>query len=766
MMKEKNTFLRAALSVVFVVWTAHAAFAFDPFTVKNIQVEGLQRIESGTVFATLPVHIGDTYTDDKATESIRALYALGLFKEVNIKEKDGVLIVNVLERPNIAAINIVGAKTFDDATLKKVLAEVGLAPGRPFEQALLDNSEQELKRQYTNKGMYSTKVLVDVTPTGSNRVNINLNIKEAGVAKISDIKIIGNTAFSQSTLLDLFNLNNGTWLSWYTKSNQYTRTKLNADLEALRSFYMSKGYLEFKIESTQVAITPDKSKLNVVINIHEGPRFVVSKIVLGGNFLNKNDEFRSLVTIAAGKPYNADQVAGTVRAFNQYFGDFGYAFSNVEVQSTVNHDTNQVELTLVGNPSRRVYIRYINVMGNDRTRDVVIRREFRQFEGTWYDGEKIRQSRERVDRLGFFTNVSVDVKPIASRQDQVDLQISVTERPTGSVSLGANLSSSDGLGLMFGFQQNNAFGSGNGLGLQINTSKVNRQISLNITDPYFTEDGASRTIDIYQNTSRPYADLNSYSISKVGANVSYGIPISENDMVYAGIGINQTKIVPGSLLPKAYQDFVNKNGYANSAVPISLGWGRNSLNNALAPTSGKLIRLKGEVSVAGQMHYTKFTASYAQYVPLTRTLTFAFNSNLGLGYGLSGKDYPLFENFFEGGLGSVRGFSQSLLRTRDQRKDNIQSIGGAKMVDMSVQLLAPLPGAGTDPTLRWFAFTDAGGIYGANEPVSIDGVRASVGVGLSWLSPVGPLSLAFARPVRYFKGDDLQFLQFQIGQTF
>ncbi len=615
-MHFNRNFLRTALVSTVLGVAGTTAWALDPFAIRDIRVEGLQRVEAGTVFASMPVRIGDTYSDEKAAGSIRALFALGLFKDVRIEVKADVLVVIVEERPTIADVDFSGAKEYDKDVLKKALRDIGLADGRPFDKALVDRAEQELKRQYINRSMYATEVVTTVTPIERNRVNLSFSVVEGDTAKINDIRIIGAKAFSESTLLGLFDQDAGGWLSWYTKSNRYSRAKLNADLETLRSYYLTRGYLEFKVESTQVAMSPNKQDMGITINVSEGERFVVSKIKLAGNFLGKEDEFRALIAIRAGEPYNADRVAQTTKAFTDHFGDFGFAFARAEARSEIDRATNRVELTLQADPSRRVYVRRINVAGNDRTRDEVIRREFRQLEAAWYDGEKIRQSRNRVDRLGYFKEVSLDTQEVSGSTDQVDLTVTVAEKPTGSLSLGAGISSADGLGLSFGFKQDNAFGSGNSLGVEVNTSKINRTLVFNTSNPYFTEDGVSRTIDLYQRNSRPYADINSYAIETTGGSIRFGVPFTESDTVFFGAGMDKTTIVPGTLLPTVYQDFADQYGLTSTSVPLTVGWARDTRDSALVPSTGRVMRVSGEWSVAGELRYARATAQYQQYFPL------------------------------------------------------------------------------------------------------------------------------------------------------
>jgi outer membrane protein insertion porin family len=378
--------------------------------------------------------------------------------------------------------------------LKRALRDVGLAEGRPFDLALVDRAEQELKRQYINKSLYGSEIVTTVTPAERNRVNLLFTVTEGEPAKINEIRIVGNKAFSESALRNLFDLDTGGWLSWYTKSDRYSRTKLNADIETLRSYYLTRGFIEFNIDSTQVAISPNKRDVAITINVTEGERYVVSSVRLQGNYLSREDEFKSLVTVRPGEAYNADLVTQTTKAFTDYFGNFGYAFARVEARPEIDRTNNRVALVFLGEPSRRAYVRQINVAGNSRTRDEVIRREFRQFEASWYDADKIKLSRDRVDRLGYFKEVSIETREVPGSTDQVDLTITVSEKPTGSLNIGGNFSSSDGLGLSFGIRQDNAFGSGNSLGINIDTSKINRTVVINTTNPYFTQDGVRRVL--------------------------------------------------------------------------------------------------------------------------------------------------------------------------------------------------------------------------------------------------------------------------------
>ena len=742
-----------------------SAWAVEPFKLKDIRVEGLQRIESGTVFASLPFRVGDMYNDESGAAAIRALFALGLFKDVRLDAQGDVLVVIVEERPSISEVEWVGLKEFDKDVLQKALKEVGISEGRPFDKALADKAEQELKRQYITRSLYGAEVVTTVTPVDRNRVKLTFTVSEGGPSKIKEIRITGNQNFSEGTLKDQFNLDVGGWLSWYTKSDRYSRTKLNADLEALRSYYLSRGFLEFRIDSTQVAISPDKQDISVAINVTEGERFVVSGVKLEGNYLGKEDEFKALVKIGLGQAYNAETVAETNKAFTDYFGKFGFAFARVDARPEIDRLTNRVTFVLIAEPSRRAYVRRINVAGNNRTRDEVVRREFRQLESAWYDGDKIKLSRDRIDRLGFFTEVNIETQEVPATTDQVDLTVNVIEKPTGSVSLGAGFSSTEKVALSFGIRQENAFGSGNYLATEVNTSRYNRTIVISTTDPYFTPEGISRTIDIFHRTTRPYlGDLNAYSLVNSGAGMRFGVPFSEIDTVYFGANLEQTSIRPGNNLPNAYVEYMQQFGYTSNSLPFTIGWARDGRDSALVPTRGILQRFNSDLSASGDARYVRTNYQIQQYTPLTKKYTLALNADLGWGQGLSNRPYPLFKNYFVGGLGSVRGFQQSTLGPSDST--NSLYLGGPKKIVLNAELMAPFPGAGNDRTLRLFAFTDVGRAFGENEKINLNELRSSIGVGLSWISPMGPLRFSYALPMKRQVADKIQRLQFQIGTSF
>ncbi len=764
MNKHLNRWRLRTVSALVACACVANAWAVDPFTVTDIRVEGLLRVEPGTVFASLPLRVGDVYNDDKGAAAIRALFALGLFKDVRVEVNGSVLVVVVEERPTVAEVDVSGSREFDKDTLRRALRDIGVLEGRAYDQGLVDRAEQEIKRQYINRSLYAAEVVTTVTPTERNRVNLSFAITEGEPAKIREIRIVGARAFSESTLKGQFDLQVGGWLNWYTKADRYARSKLNADLETLRSYYLNRGYLEFRIDSTQVAISPDKQDITITINITEGNRYVVSGVRLEGNYLGRDDEFKSLVRIRAGESYNADLVTDTVKRFTELFGNFGYAFARVEAVPEIDRVNNRVTFVLQGDPSRRVYVRRINISGNTRTRDEVVRRELRQFESSWYDGDRIRRSRDRVDRLGFFREVNFETLDVPGSPDQVDLNLVVVEKPTGSLQIGAGFSSAEKFAISFGVRQENAFGSGNYLGVEVNTSKFNRAVVLNSVDPYFTKDGVSRTFDLYHRAQKPYNQQGgNYQLKTTGGGIRFGVPFTEYDTVYMGAGVEGVTIVNGTNIPAAYLAYQANFGSTSVSLPLTVGWSRDDRDSAIAPNRGRFQRLFGEWAVAGDARYLRGNYQLQQYVPLSRSWTVAFNGELGWGKGLEGRPFPVFKNFYSGGLGSVRGFEQSTLGPRDVTG---LSIGGARKITLNGEVIAPVPGAGNDRTLRIFGFVDVGNVYGENEKVDFSTLRASTGVGVSWTSPLGPLRFAFAVPVRKFPGDRIQKLQFQIGSSF
>ncbi|MBX3641479.1 MAG: outer membrane protein assembly factor BamA [Rubrivivax sp.] len=743
---------------------APAAHAVEPFVIKDIRIEGIQRTDPGTVFGALPFRIGDTYTDEKGATALRALFATGLFKDVRIEIEDQIVVVVIEERPIIATVSFVGLKEFEQDVLVKSLREAGIGEGLPFDRALIDRAEQEIKRQYLSRSLYGAEVVTTVTPIERNRVNITFTMTEGDAARIREIRIVGAKAFNESTLLSQFEASPSGWLSWYTKGDRYSRAKLNADLETLRAWYLNRGYLEFAIESTQVTISPDKQDISITITIREGQVFTVTGVRLEGNFLGREDEFRALVSVVPGQPYRGDDVAATVRRFGDLFANYGFAFARIEPRPDIDRNLGQVQVVFAAEPQRRVYVRRIDVAGNTRTRDEVIRREFRQFEASWYDGSKIKLSKERLDRLGFFKETSVDTTEVPGTADQVDLLITVEEKPTGNLSLGAGYSSAELLTLSASIQQENVFGSGHFLGLSVNTGKSNRTLVINTVDPYWTVDGVSRAFDLYYRNSSPlntYGD--SYQLTTWGGSVRFGVPFSEVDTVFFGAGFEQTQIGDDVFLPNSYFLYRQQYGATSYGFPLTVGWSRDGRNSALFPTEGRFYRANAEISALGDLQFARVNLQAQQYLPLPYNLTLGLNGEIGWGFALGPRPYPVFKNFYSGGLGSVRAFQQNSLGVIDPTG---AFVGGNRKMNANAELYIPVPGMGSDKSLRFFAFFDIGNAWGEDQSITFGSLRASTGLGISWVSPMGPLKLSYGTPVMSQGTDRIQPFQFQIGTRF
>ncbi len=754
-----------AAATFAALFFAQAALAFDPFVIRDIRIEGAQRTEPGTVFGYLPVKVGELLTEDKAAAAVRALYATGFFKDVKLEVEAGVLVVYLEERPAIASVSVTGTKEFDEETIKRAMRDQGLAESRIFDRSVLERAEQELKRQYLSRGKYAVTVTSTVTPLERNRVAITLAVQEGSTAKIKSISIVGNKAFTEKQILDEFKLATGNWISWYTKNDQYSREKLSGDLEALRSFYLDRGYLEFAIDSTQVSITPDKEDVHLTVAVNEGGVYRVSGVTFGGNLLGREEEFRQLMLLRPGDTFSGKKLSDSVRLINERFGSLGYAFSNVNPVPEIDREKREVRFEVLVDPGRRVYVRRINIAGNSRTRDEVIRRELRQFEDAWYDAEKIRLSRERIARLGFFTDVRVESSPVPEAPDQVDLNVTVQEQPTGAISFGLGFSSSESLIISAGINQQNFLGTGKSLALAVNTSKINRTISFSQTDPYFTADGISRSFDIYTRTfDAEQLNLGDYRWRPSGIGLRFGVPYTEFDRVSFGVVVENNELDLGSGAPQRYKDYVADFGETSSAALFTVGWRRDSRDSAFTPTRGRLQSASFEVTLPVlDLRYARASYTHQWFWPITRDFTLALNGDVGVGQAFSSKTYPLFKNFYAGGIGSVRGFEQSSLGPRDSVDD--VPLGGQIRLIGNAELLFPLPGSGQDRSFRTFLFLDAGNVY-SKDDVSLSELRFSAGIGVNWASPFGPLKLSLGFPLSRQEGDRVEQLQFQIGSGF
>jgi outer membrane protein insertion porin family len=742
------------------------------FVVRDIRVEGIQRTEAGTVFSYLPLRVGDRYDPERGAAAIRALYASGLFKDVRLEVDGDVLVVAVEERPAIAALDINGVKEFDKDAVKKSLREVGLAEARILDRSLLERAEQELKRQYLGRGRYSVSVQTTVTPIERNRVNVSINVDEGEVARIRSISFTGNKAFSESQLLRQIESSTPGWLTWYTKRDQYARQKLQGDLETLRSYYLNRGYLDFNIESTQVSIDPDKESIHITINLSEGERYTVSGITLAGETLGLDAELAALIDVKPGETFNAERINAISKRITDRLSALGYAFSTANPIPEPDREKREVAFTLLVDPGRRVYVRRVNITGNTRTRDDIVRREVRQFEGGWFDAEKVRLSRDRIDRLGYFDAVEVDTPAVPGSLDQVDVNINVQERPTGSLQAGVGYNSTERVVLNASYSQRNVFGSGQSVSFTVNTSRALRTFSLSHTDPYATIDGISRTTELYYRKS----DLASLNLGNVdtesrGAAMRFGVPFTEFDTVFFGLGYEGTRIgiipcdplQPGLVCsPPVYTNYVNQFGSEPDALLLTVGWARDSRDNLLVPSRGTYQRAFGEIGLPVlDLQYYRLTYQYQQYFPVASFLTLSANGEIGVGGGYDGKPYPVFKNFYVGGIGSVRGYEAGTLGPKDVFGNNL---GGTRRLNGSLEGLVPLPGG--DRTLRLLAFVDGGYVWGEDQRVNLGDLRYSVGFGIAWISPLGPLKFSYAIPINDQPGDQLQQFQFQIGTGF
>lgn len=719
------------------------------------------------MFSYLPVKVGDTLDDEKAAAAIKALYATGFFKDVRLESENGVLLVVVEERPAIAQISIVGAKEFEKDKLKEGLKQAGLAESRIFDRAMLDKAEQELKHQYISRGKYGVKITTTTTPLDRNRVAINFLVDEGKTAKIRKINIIGNKAFKEKELLSAFVLRTPGLLTWFTKEDQYSKQKLGADLESLRSFYLNRGFLEFSIESTQVSITPDMRDIYITVNIVEGPKYTVSEAKLAGEMLVPEADLRKLIKIAPGDVFSRERLTESVKLITDRLGDDGYAFANVNASPQLDKEKQQVAFTFFIDPGRRVYVRRINITGNTRTRDEVIRREMRQFEGGWYSTSKINRSKQRVDRLNYFNAVSIETPAVPGTTDQIDINVEVKEKPTGAVMFGAGYSNMEGLILSGSIAQDNIFGTGKFVNLMVNTGSVNKTYSLSYTDPYFTRDGITAGFDLYKRTlnTATLVAVNSFNTDTTGAGLRLGIPINENDSIMTGLGVENVIIHLGNSSPQRNIDFVEKFGKSTINIPWTLNWRRDGRDSAIWTTSGTTQRVAAEVGLpGGDLTYYKLSYDLRWYYPITDNFTLMLNGELGYGNGYNGKELPFFKNFFAGGNTSVRGYNISSLGPRDI---NNRTLGGNKRAVGSIELLFPMPGLKNDRSVRPSIFLDAGSVWGPGGVVpQQEGLRYSAGIAVMWVSPMGPLKISIAQPLNSHPGDNLQRFQFQFGQQF
>ncbi len=762
-------------AAVLVLYLAACAAAAGTFQISDIRVEGLQRIAAGTVFNLLPVKIGDTTTDEMTATIIRTLYGSGFFEDVQVKRDGSVLVISVRERPAIAEIIITGNKDIEEDSLRAALKDIGLAEGRVFNKSLLARIEQELRNQYFARGKYGARIQSTVSPLERNRVRVTIHIQEGLTARIKQINIIGNRAFSEETLLAQFKLSKTNWHSFYSKNDRYSKQQLAGDLEALRSFYLDRGYIQFAIQSTQVSISADKKDIYITIGIKEGKVFTVSDIQLAGDPSVPVEKLFPLIHMRRGEPFSRKAATQSAERISKLLSEQGYAFANVNVIPELDEENQTVKIVFFVDPGKRVYVRRTEMKGNTRTRDEVLRREMRQLEAAWFSSELVKKSRERLQRLGYFEEVSIETPAVPGSADQVDVKVRVKEKQSGSLAAGIGYSQSQGMIFNTSITQKNFLGTGKRVSFGFDNSSASRLYRLAYTNPYYTIDGISRGFEFsYRSTDYDQIDSADYTTDVGIAGFTFGLPITDTSRAGLGFRYQYTKFTPGASL--LAQDFALQNGDAFDDFILSASYTRDSRDSAIFPTEGSLQRLLAEIAIPGSdLQYYRITYRHRQYIPLTRRFTFLFRADLGYGGGFGDTEaMPFFEHFFAGGPRTVRGWKENTLGPRETTIDR-RAVGGNVKLAGSLELFMPPPiGGDFEKSLRLGLFFDFGNIWltsdyrGLVEPegFSLGDLRYSTGVSVVWLSPVGALSMSLAYPINQKDQDETQVFQFGFGSTF
>ncbi len=733
------------------------------FIVEDIQVKGLQRISAGTVYNYLPVAVGERFTPDKVSTSIRALFNTGFFKDIALEREGNTLVVSVEERPSIAKIIFEGNKDIKTEDLTQALNKIGLSEGKVFNRQILEKVEQELRRQYFSHGKYGLKIKTDVSLLTRNRVGIHIDISEGRVAKIKQINVVGNRIFDNDTLLDQFELSTTNWLSFYTKDDQYSKQRLSADLERLRSYYLDRGYINFDIESTQVAITPDKKGIYVTVNVKEGELFTLDKVKVSGNLVVEPEEIIKLVQVGPGEIFSRKNATETSKAITDRLGDEGYAFANVNMVPEINDDNKTVTMTFFVDPGKRVYVRRINMSGNSKTRDEVLRRELRQMEASWSSTQKIQRSKTRLERLGYFEEVNVETPPVVGTSDQIDVNYSVVEKSSGNLMAGVGFSQTQGLVFNANVSQDNVFGTGKRVNFAFNNSDILTRYNFGYFDPYFTIDGVSMGYDIgYSARDATQANISNYSTDVINTGFNFGLPVNEFERLRFDMDVEHTKMNTSDNSSQEVLDFVNEYGNKYLTYSLAVGWTHDTLNRAIFPSDGGQQRLSAMATLPfSELEYYKVSYKQEQYFPLAKDLTFRLLGEVayGDGYGDTA-DLPFFEHFYAGGVKSVRGYNDNTIGPRDS---NGRPYGGSSKVIGKAELFFPVPFMEDLKSVRVGTFADAGTV---SDGFEISNMRYSVGLSGEWLSPFGALAVSFALPMNPDQDDDEQMFQFSFGSGF
>ena len=737
------------------------------FVVRDIQVEGLQRISAGTVFNYLPVQVGSSISEKDYPDIIRALFKTGFFTDVNLERKGNVLVVTVVERPAIAEVKITGNNDISTEDLQKSLKEVGLAEGRVFDRALLDKVEQELLRLYYSRGRYAVQVKSQVQPLERNRVAVNIDIAEGAVASISQINIVGNKAFTEKELLGKLQSSTGGWFSFFSKDDQYSKQKLAADIETLRSFYLDRGYLKFNVDSSQVSITPDKKDVYVTINITEGEPYIIQDVQLTGDFgVVPEADLRALITLKPGETFSRAKVTETAKAVGERLGQEGYAFANVNTVPQVDDATQKVTLNFIVDPGKRVYVRRVNFQGNIKTQDEVLRREMRQMEGSWFSTKDIDRSKTRLQRLEYLESVNIETPAVPGASDQVDANFTVVERPSGSLMFGIGYGQESGILLNASVTQNNFLGTGNQLGLVLNNSQAGDNYSFSYTNPYYTPDGVSLGFRaFYQTIDGAQLNTANYVRNAAGVLVNFGFPLNEFDTLRLSPGYQHIWIGTTTNTPIEIFEYLKENGDTYDQLTLDASWARDSRNRTIFPSSGSLNQIAGQFALPGSTaEFYKLNYRSINYFQLANWLTWSVGGEIGYGDGYSNTGgLPFFENFFAGGLRSVRGWKSNTL---GPRYSNDEPSGGAFKTVANTQLILPVPFMEKSENVRVAAFFDIGNVFATPSAFEANELRYSIGISGQWLSPLGPIVLSVAAPLNEQSGDETEVFQFSFGVPF
>ena len=743
--------------------------AAEEFIIQDIRVEGLERITPGTVFNYLPMRVGDRFDDSRSSEAVRALFKTGFFDDVRLERDGNVLVFLFKERPAIGSIQMSGNKDVKTEDVLESLKQFGFAEGRVFVQAQLDQVEQELRRQYYSAGKYGARVETTVSPLDNNRVGIVIEVSEGVAARIRQINIVGNTVFEEAELLKQFESSAPGLLSFFTKDDQYSKQKLSGDLEALRSYYLDNGYLNFNVDSTQVSITPDKKDIYITINISEGEPFTVTEVRLAGDLIVPKEALFGLVEIGAGDLFSRKKVTDTSKRLTDRIGEEGYSFGNVNAIPDIDQAARTVALTFFIDPGKRVYARRINFAGNVKTKDEVLRREMRQQEGGWLSTTQVERGKERLERTGYFKEVNVETVAVPGTADQVDVNYTVEEAPGGR--LGGGLGFSPGQGVIFNASvvQDNFLGSGKRISFNFNNSRVNTNYAIGYLNPYFTVDGISQGFNLfYRDTNAVRANLAAYETRDVGGEINIGFPVSENNSIFGALKYRNTQIDLLSRSGAQIRNFVNQNGSEFDILSLSVSFSYDTTNRRILPDKGTLhrIRVEGSIPTFGNsLKYYKVDYQTKWFKDLYKDFVFSLSADLGYGdaYGET-TELPFFENFFAGGPRTVRGFKTNTLGPLDS---NRRPLGGDTKIIGRAELILPAPFLDEyKRSFRLTGFIDAGNVYGPGQKIDLGQIRYSTGIGAIWVSPFGVVQASIAMPLNKQTGDQTENFQFTFGASF